>query len=76
MSDELSAIMRQMIDAFPEERVTRIPRGVSGETSYVYVPERGRPLGTRTAHDAREAAFRIRGRGFRFQALLRREAQG
>lgn len=80
MSDTLSALMREMIAAFPEERVQRIPRGVSGEPAYTYVPGSGAAGGLvskgPTAKERVRQSHRVRIRGEKFRALKRREERG
>lgn len=80
MSDTLSVLMRELIAAFPEERVQRIPRGVSSEAGYSYVPGAtkdadGHLVGGQHWRAGAKVAVRQRARAKRFDALRRREAK-
>lgn len=80
MSDTLSVLMRELIAAFPEERVQRIPRGVSSEAGYTYVPGATRDAdghlsGGQHWRAGAKVAVKSRARAMRFQALARRETK-
>lgn len=75
MADDITDHGRALIATFPEHRITRVPRGVSGEPVTYYYTGRGECdclRGTVSVKDRVRAQHRIIARQRRFAAALRR----